>query len=95
MCTMELTSHPHSYSPGYQESKEFERKTVHKEKRHSILWAWRAEKEVARKKKERGKETNTRGNTYGVKCEAAEKARTEGHGRPQHRKFPPSLRLSI
>lgn len=30
--TMELTSHPHSYSPGYQEGKESEKKTTEKKK---------------------------------------------------------------
>ena len=30
--TMELTSHPHSYSPGYQEGKEFEKKNIEMKK---------------------------------------------------------------
>ena len=50
---MVLTSHPHSYSPGYtRRPKDWKRNALYKEKCHSIQQAWGAGKEEVREEGE-------------------------------------------
>lgn len=75
----ELTSRPHSYSPGYQEGKEFEEKNTEEKKQVEVLYysvgmeSW----EEMNKKNKSGKKKSEK--AFGVKREALEKTRTECH----------------